>query len=200
MPNFPGPYELEFVINMGGVTPARVHALRINVAVVGTPVSGALLSSVTLQTAGGGTKTAQAAADQFWSFIRLKYAATVTCTEVRLWKYIPNTFAKDFISAGAVANNAGASGGVVNAQQETLSFRTANGSVLKIVILEGNLAGDTITTLTPVAAGNQAQRIAFYIMSADNVALGRDDGYPVAAMRQALGQNERIWRKIFRTT
>jgi hypothetical protein len=28
--------------------------------------------------------------------------------------------------------------------------------------------------------------------------LGRDDSYPVAAMRDSRGQNEKIWRKIYR--
>jgi hypothetical protein len=200
MPNFPGPYELEFEINMGAVVPARVHVIRANVAVVGSPSPGTLLSAITLQTAGGGTKTAQAAADQFWSFIRLNYAASVSVTEVRLWKYVSGTFAKDFISAGAVASPAGSSGATQTAQQDTLSFRSANGSVMKIVMLEAQLAGDTSVTLIPNAAGTPAQRIAAYILSADNVALARDDGFPVTALRRSLGQNERIWRKIYRAS
>lgn len=200
MPNFPGPYELEFDISMGAVTPARSHKLRINVACVGIPPVGALLSAVTLQAAGGGTKTAQAAADQFWSFIRLVYAPSVACSGVTLWKYIPNTFAKDFVSSGTVAAPTGAGLTTQIAMQRTLSFRTANGSVLKVVMLEGNVAADTKTVLVPNASGTNDQRIAAYILSADNVALGRDDSYPVAAMFAAYGQNERIWRKVYRGT
>lgn len=200
MPNFPGPYELEFTVSMGVVTPAREHKIRINVATVGTPAVGSLLSAVTIQKAGGGTATAQAVADQFWSFIRLAYPATVTCAGVTLWKYVSGTFAKSFVSSGTVASPAGATGSVGVAMQRTLSFRTANGSVLKLVILEGNVNADTKTVLVPNASGTTDQRIAAYMLSADNAALGRDDSYPVSAMFAAYGQNERIWRKIYRGT
>lgn len=200
MPNFPGPYEFEFSINMGVVTPAREHKLRVNVALVGTPAIGSLLSAITVQCAGGGTKTGQAAVDQFWSFIRLAYPSTVSCSGVVLWKYVPGTFAKDYVASGTVASPAGATGSVGIAMQRTLSFRTANGSVMKTVILEGNVNADTKTTLVPNSSGTTDQRIAAYILSADNWALGRDDSYPVSAMFAAYGQNERIWRKIYRGT
>lgn len=200
MPNFPGPYELEFEVNMGALIPARNHKIRINCAVIGSPAPGALLSAITVQKMGGGSANAQAVADQFWSFIRQCYAATVTCTSVTLWKYVSGTFAKDFVSAGAVALPAGAAGAVTLAHQVTLSFRSANGSVMKLVLLESNLTYETSTTLIPNAAGTQIPKLAAYILSADNVALARDDAYPVAALKNSGGQNEKIWRKIYRGT
>lgn len=199
MPNYPGPYEIEFEVNMGAVTPARTHVIRVNCAIVGTPAPGTLPSAITVQKAGGGTGTLQAVADQWWSFVRQFYLPSVTCTSFTLWKYISGTFSKDFISAGAVANPAGTGGGsTVIAGQVTLSFRTANGSVIKQVFIETGLAGDTRTTLVPNAAGNSVQKFAAYLLSADNVALGRDDSYPVAALRDSRGQNEKVWRSIYR--
>jgi hypothetical protein len=138
-------------------------------------------------------------ANQIWSFYRANYHTSISAIGYTLWKYVPGTLAKDYVSAGTVTTPLGTSGvAVIIAGQCTLTFRTANGGVLKCVFIEGSSGGDTRATLLPNAAGTATQRIAAYILSADNVALGRDDSYPVAAMRDSRGQNEKIWRKIYR--
>jgi hypothetical protein len=202
MPNFPGPYEIELILNFPSLAPIRNHAIRVNCAIVGTPPPGTLFSGITVQKAGGGTGTAQAVVDQLWSFVRLAYHTSVTLTGVTIWKYVIGTYGKDFVSAGIAAGTltgASATAPVV-AQQQTLSFRSANGSVMKMVLLEPSPTGDSTTTLIPNVSGAHHQRIAAYILSADNVALARDDAYPIAALRSSLGQNERIWRKVHRST
>lgn len=201
MPNYPGPYELEFEISMGVLIPARNHKIRVNVALVAPVATGTLLSAILVKKAGGGNASAQAVADQWWSYVRLMYAAGVSCTSVTLWKYVTNSFAKDFVSAGAVALPVGATGSAVAlAHQVTLSFRAANGGVIKLVLLETTTAYETSTTLVPLSTGTAQQKIAAYYLSADSIALARDDSYAVAALKNAGGQNERVWRKIYRGT
>jgi len=197
--NLPGPYEIEFAM-AGWTSPVRTHVFRMSVAIVGTPAAGALPSAITVQKTGGGTATLQAVADQAWNFLRLNWNNTITCTGFTLWKYVAGTYAKNFISAGAVANPAGTGTGLNAMHQTTLTFRSANGGVLKFVLLEGVNSGDNHSGLVPNAAGTAVQKWAAYVLSADNVALARDDSYPVAAMFDSRGQNERIWRKINRGT
>jgi hypothetical protein len=198
--NLPGPYEIEYTLG-GWTNPSREHVLRVSVAAVGSPSPGDLVTAIDIQKMGGATAKLNIVANQFWEFLRQCYTTGITCNGYQLWRYVPGTLAKDFISAGTVTNPAGSGGagtGVI-AHQLTLTFRSANGGVVKIVMLEGNNTGDTRGTLIPNAAGTNYQKVAAYVMSADNVVLARDDSYPVAALRYAVGQNERIWRKVYRS-
>jgi hypothetical protein len=197
MANFPGPYELEFVLSLA-TTPAREHVIRQNIALVGSPVAGTPFASITVQKQGGGTANLQTAADLLWSFHRLMHATIMTVVNVILWKYVTGTFAKDFVSSGTVATPSGVTGSAQEAQQHTLSFRTANGGIMKLVYLEGNVAGNSRLNLVPNTVGTNFQKVAAYVLSADNICLGRDDSYPVAALRESRGQNERVWRSIHR--
>jgi hypothetical protein len=153
-----------------------------------------------MQKMGGGTATLQAVADQYWSFVRLAYAASVVCSGFTLWYFPGVTEARNFISAGSVATPAGATGAVSAAAQTTLTYRSANSGIMKQVYLESNSAGDGRVALIPNAAGSAFQRMAAYIMSADNIAIADDDGFPVTPLRISQGQNEKIWRKLFRAS
>lgn len=196
--NLPGPYEVEYTMT-GWTAPAREHVFRVSCAVLGSPVAGTAATAIDVQKMGGGTAKLNIVANQLWEFLRLFYPVAVTCTGYQLWKYVPGTLAKDFISAATPTNVAGSAGGTITpAAQLTQTYRSANGGILKLVILESLLPGDARITLVPSAAGTASQKLAAYIMSADNIALARDDSYPVAPLRDARGQNERIWRLINR--
>lgn len=196
--NLPGPYEIEFDLQ-GWTSPARSHVLRFSVAAVGSPAPGSLPTVVDIQKMGGATAKLNVVANQIWGFLRTLYAGTISAVGYTLWRYVPGTLAKDFISAGSLTNPTGtAVGSPTVAHQTTLTFRSANGGILKIVLIETNLAGDTRTTLIPNPAGTLIPLFASYVMSADNVILARDDAYPVAPLRDSRGQNERIWREVFR--
>lgn len=195
--NLPGPYEIEFTIT-GNVNPARDHLFRGSCAVVGSPAAGSLPTAVTMQKQGGGTATLAVCANQIWEFIRLFYGNTISCSGYQLWKYVTGTLAKDFVSAGAVTNPAATGAGGTAAQQITQTYRSANGGIMKLVLLETNQTGNTRVTLIPNGAGTPSQRLAAYVMSADNIFLARDDAYIVAALRDSRGENESLWREIFR--
>ena len=196
--NLPGPYEIEFVLS-GWTAPIREHVMRFSVVAIGSPVAGTLPTAIDIQKMGGGTAKLDVVANQIWSFFRIVYNTTINVVGYTLWRYVPGTLAKDYIAAGTVTTPAGTSAtGAIAAQQVTLTYRSANGGVLKQVMLEPSLAGDARVVLVPNAAGTGIQRIAAYTLSADNVIIARDDSYPVAAMRSSPGQNEKIWRKIYR--
>lgn len=197
--NLPGPYEIEFQLS-GWTSPSREHVLRFSVAVVGTPPAGELPSNIDIQKMGGATAKLDVVANQIWSFYRQVYHTSITVVGYTLWKYVSGTLAKDFVAAGTVTTPAGTSATApIVAQQVTLTYRSANGGILKNVLIEPSLSGDARVTLVPNSAGSGIQRIAAYVLSADNVLLARDDSYPVAALRSSPGQNERVWRKIFRS-
>jgi len=195
--NLPGPYEIEFTI-VNFSAPAREHLFRVSVAALASPPAGTLPTAIDIQKTGGSTAKLNVVANQIWEFLRLIYPSGISCSGYQLWKYVTGTLGKDFVAAGALTNPAGSGGAIIASHQCTLTFRSANGGIMKMVFLESSLAGDTRSTLTPNAAGTPTQKIAAYVLSADNVALARDDAYPIAALRDSRGQNERIWREINR--
>jgi len=199
MANFPGPYEIEFTI-VGFTSPVREHKVRMNVAAVGTPAPGTLPTAITIQKAGGGTATLAAVADQAWSFLRQFWPSSISSIGYTFWRYVSGTHAKDFIATGTLTNPAGTGGGVNAKHQLTLTFRSANGGIMKTVLLETATVGDTQTALVPNGAGSPQQKWAAYVLSVDNVALAADDGYPILALRDSRGENERLFRKLFRGT
>jgi len=198
MANFPGPYEIEFNLS-GWTSPARTHVHRINCIALSNPPAGTLVTAIDMQKQGGATAKLNVVANQYWEFIRLIYPNTITCVGYTLWKYVTGTYAKDFIAAGTVTNAAGSNvSAIVTAWEVVLSFRSANGGIMKLQYMESSLSGDARATLIPSSVGQPAQRLAAYIMSADNVAIARDDSFMVAALRDSRGQNEAIWRSIYR--
>lgn len=199
MPNYPGPYEIEFTID-GFTNPVRSHKIRMNVAAVGTPAPGTLPTAITIQKAGGGTATLDAVANQAWSFLRQFWPNTILATGYTFWRYVTGTHAKDFIATGTVTTPTGTGAGLTAKHQVTLTFRSANGGIMKSVFLETTLTGDTQVALVPNGAGNAAQKWAAYVLSADGVSLAADDAYPILALRDSRGENERLFRKIFRGT
>jgi len=197
MPNLPGPYEVEFTIT-GFTSPVREHKIRLSCAVLGNPAPGTLPTAITVQKAGGATASLDVVVNQAWSFLRQFWPNVINCSGYQLWKYVTGTYGKNFIAAGAVTTPIGTGATSTVAHQTTLTFRSANGGIMKSVFLETTNTGSTQVALVPNGAGNINQKWAAYVLSVDNFWLAADDAYPVVALRQSLGENERIWRKVFR--
>jgi hypothetical protein len=192
-----GQYQIEYRLE-GFVNPTRSHVVRAWVSASGSPVVGALPADVQIQKRGGTTASLQSVADQFWSFLRLSYGVTITAANFSLWRFATEN-ARDFISGGSVANPAGTGASPVIAGQCTLTFRHALGGIGKIVLLESGNGGDSRSSLIANAAGSATQRLAAYLMSADSPMVALDNSFPVTPLRDSRGQNEAIWRLVYRS-
>lgn len=199
MPNLIGPNQIEFLIRTN-TTPIREHVIRFNTVVQGTPANGLPMSAYSLLRKGGGTASADVAINLLWSFLRQFYNTGVTCFGVNLWSVAAGTSERNFMSAMSPTNPNGANAATTIAfYQETLTFRTANGGIQRLVVLEGAVdGGNARSTLLSNAAGTVPQKMASYMMSADNVTIAADDSFVIAPLRDAYGQNEHIWRKANR--
>jgi len=193
-----GQYLLEYSLS-GFVTPTRSHVVRLWVMPTGSPAIGTPATSVTIQKLGGATANLQVVADQAWSYLRLQWPASIQATGFSLWKYVTEN-SKDYISGGSLAAPAGTGGGVTLAGQCTLTFRHALGGIGKIVLIESANAGDTQLASLANAAGTAAQKLTAYLMSSDSPMVALDNSFPITPLRDSRGQNEAIWRKIYRST
>lgn len=194
--NYPGPYEIEYNVLVSSIP----HLIRVNCVATPAPTPGSALNTITLQTRSGTPANAQTCVDGLWNLIRAAYNTGVTCQGVTLWRYpVAGSFVKTFVSAGAVTTPAGAAPGATTlAHQATLSFRTANGGIMKLTLLETAFTALTRQVLVANAAGATEQKIAAYLISGSGWAIARDDSFPITPLYGVFGQNEAIFKARYR--
>lgn len=193
-----GQHVLEFTLT-GWTNPTRTHVVRMWVSPTGVPAIGTPASAVTIQKLGGATAALDVVANQAWSYFRLQWQSIISATGYSLWRYVTEN-SRDYVTGGSLTTPTGTGAGTTVAAQATLTFRHALGAVSKIVLLEGTNAGDTQTALIANAAGTPTQRLAAYLMSADSPMVSLDNSFPVTPLRDSRGQNEAIWRKVYRNS
>jgi|SRR5215211_4053687 len=191
-----GQYQIEYSLE-GFTAPARSHVVRMWVSAQGNPPVGTPATSIDILKLGGATAKLDVVANQAWGFFRLQWAASISATSYSLWKYVTEN-SRDYISGGSLTTPAGTAGGITIAHQVTLTFRHAAGGIGKLVLLETVATGDTRLALVPNAAGTPTARLAAYCMSADSPMVALDNAFPVSPLRDSRGQNEAVWRKVYR--
>ena len=194
--NYPGPYEVVYKILVSGLE----HEARYNCVATPAPTAGTAFASINLQTRSGTPANAQTCVEGLWNQMRPHFHTSVTCSAIELWHYpVAGSFARDFISATTPSLPAGlSSGAVILANQDTLSFRSANGGIMKVEMMESSFQTHAVTTLVPNSSGNTIQKIAAYVLSSAGWLLARDDGFPFSAYRHTSGQNEALYRRRYR--
>ena len=194
MANLPGPYSVEYKYQ----ALLREHSLELNCIAVGNPPPGTPIASISLATKSGGSILLQTAIQEFWNFYRQGHGNTTSLLEATLWKW-PGTGAKKiFVASTTVTNPLGGGGTASAARQAVVSMRTAGGSRFYVNWLEGVSVLDTQIPLVPSGVGVYYQQVAAYLLSANGWVIGRDDSFPVNALRVSFGQNEAVWRRINR--
>jgi hypothetical protein len=191
-----GQYRLEFAVE-GFASPTRSHVMGIWVAPTTNPPTGSPPTDIDIQLKGGGTKNLQEVADQFLSFVRQQYSTAITLGSFTLWRQATE-FSRDFVSAGVATTTVAGLGAITVAHQQTMTFRHANGGIGKLVLLESNATGSTRSALSVNASGSPRERLAAYLLSADSPMIALDNSFAVAPLRLSLGENEAIWRKVYR--
>jgi hypothetical protein len=153
------------------------------------------MASITLSTKSGGTIAASTGADQFWSFLRGLFNTTTSVISTTLWKYVPGTYEKDFISAHTVLNPTGSSATATNLSHQSIySFRSGAGGIMYVNTLEDISTNLQRAPLVPLSNGTASQQMANYVIGANAWMIARDNGFAIAALNQTGGQNEAIFK------
>lgn len=194
MPNFPGPFAVEYKYQ----ALLREHSAEFNCVAIGNPPPGTPVASITLATKSGGSVPLQTGVQNFWNFYRGGHATATTLLEWILWRYTDGSYEKTFIASGTVTNPTGANGTGGAARQEIVTMRSAGGGIMRIEWMENPSTGDTQFALIPSGSGAYYQQVAAYLLSSEGWAIARDNGFPIAGLRVSRGQNEALWRKINR--
>lgn len=196
--NFDGVYEVTIVYDtVPSGFPLLEHTLTFDVDVAAAPEVGEPFLDITITTRGAGTVSLQDAVDDFVAGMVGLYPTTATIIRAELNRIPEGTFAKTFISSYGI-DAAGTNGtGSQVAKQATYTFRSLNGGSGRIQFMESSITSDTKTSYPYGSAPLNA--IPDLITSSANFVIARDNSFMFANLHLSSGQNERLFRKRFRT-
>lgn len=190
--NFPGPYELRIVYT----NPPLPHVQRLNVALTTDPSPGTPFNLIEAVPRIGSSVALDTKVDEWVDILRDQLHTSNTVNYVELWKYEPLTYNAQFISSYNV-NLAGlAAPSPVPAGQMIFTFRTVEGGILKINLMEG-LRAPGLEVLYPSLATTE-QALVDYVLSPGNIFLARDTSQPFAFHKLLPGTNEALFKRRYR--
>lgn len=191
----PGP----FLLDIPYVQTSEVHHFTVNCDVIGDADIGISPTVVTLRSKGSGPLILSGAVDALWTVIRPLMPATTIATQYVLWKYNGTNLDKTFISGGTLtAPNGSSIGAVKLASQLIMTYRTGAGNIGKLNV---NDTPFDLNIHAPLGSGGIGETAAVktYLLSAGCIVAGRDRAFPVAALNESAGQNEKLWKRRYRS-
>lgn len=190
-----GPYTLEFptIFNELG------HVIELNCDAVGTPTTGDDPTTVFLRTRDNVGATLDDSANAIWDLLRAFFNATTLCSTYNLWKRNPDNNDRLFISGGVLANPNGSSATAnVPANQCVMTWRSGNGNIMKISLVENIITSNSRVPLASSTAP-MVTALSAFVLSDANVIMARDRSFPVASMNVSFSQNEKVFNRRFRS-
>ncbi len=190
--NFPGPYEIEMFYTVGGLQ----HTQRLNCFVDGSPPPGTPIVNISLNQRDFTLINVDTAVLAWVALIENLFNDTVTFDNYNVWQYTPLTYIKTFIAA----NTIGLPGTHVNpsnlAHQMTMTHRTIEGGILRIVLLES--ISQENTRVPYASAPADVQAVMDYVTRPNSWILARDTSYAIANLNYSTGENEAIFKERYR--
>lgn len=192
--NFPGPYEVRMFYQVDGLA----HTARYNCFASGSPVPGTDPATIDLVQQDAGLVNVMTALSDWVALLRPVYETSSSFDRAELWQYDVGTTNGTFIAAW----NIGLAGTTVQppiyAGQVTMTFRTLEGNIMKVVLLESTAASKA---KVPYAVDTIAEwkAIADYVVDPSGWQLGRDTSFPIAYIQRSGGENEALFRRRYRS-
>ena len=200
--NYPGPYELRigYLPTIGGAQNIE-HTQRLNVNLEGTPAQGSAFTAMNFQDKNGATGVALSVlVEAYLAKFNALLRNDCDITFVDLWKYpTPQSFDAVFWSTYIPTANVGTSAGTAQAAgQDIFTFRSQEGGILKLNVMEGIHAAGSPIAYAGLDAFSSA--LVDFVLDGDGATfsapfLARDTSYPFSFIKEYPGQNEKLWKK-----
>lgn len=192
--NFPGPWTFKLFYETG-----LSHVLQLNTEVIGDPIPGTPFDEIEIRDQMVAGPMADEVIDDLVALLRPLYSTTSNFIRCELWKNIPESFEMDFWSVYDISLAGTGVGSFVAAGQTIFTFRTYEGGVMKVNLMESLITPGVSqrgASLTPTAA------TAFknHFISGANRYLARDTSWPFAFMGMHPGQSEVLFKKRYRAS
>lgn len=191
--NFPGPYGLRIFYTVDG----RDHKQELNIDLTTNPAPGVDFADVDVVTIGAQEPTLEAYTDA-WAALLLPFMddTLASFTHAELWEYEAGTFNANYVGTYDLSLAGTNTGTVSPASEGIYTFRTVEGSTMKIVLEDTNTAPGVSQTYA--AMGSSSKALVDFVLGDGGGFLGRDTSFPVAFFKYHPGQNERNWKAIYR--
>ena len=193
--NFPGPYEVRINYQVG----IYAHTARLNFQADADYSTGAGYLNINALNRLGGVESLSDKVTAYCNAIApFLSAANSEITDVEVWKITPGSFQGVQI-ASSTLNIAGTSAAAtIFASQLILSLRTQEGGILK-----ANVMNNTTAAALPILPSNFSANVNAWVDQFElpsSIWLGRDTSYCTGALRLLPGQNEALFKRIYRST
>jgi len=200
--NYPGPFEIRTLYtSLPAAAPILQHTQKLNIDLVGDPAQGQTFDNYNVVDKDGDTAVQlDTFVEAYLVLFNKLFAATMTIDAVELWKYpVFQSFDAVFWSSYDPVAAAGTGAGVnVPAGQDIYTFRTQEGGVLKLNLMEG-IAQAGVPKAYSVLSADQKAVVDFFLdgngATFSAVLLGRDTSYPFSFIKNYPGQNEGTWKQ-----
>jgi hypothetical protein len=204
--NFPGPYELRLfysvTLTVGG---SVTHEQRFNVDCNPVPTPGDPFGNIQVLNINGSVDFLDNVVTRWVAVLEdVLNSGSSTIDYVELWKYTPGTFLSSFVSVYPIGVAGTSSSATQVAGQSIFVFRTQEGGIMKMNVLEGITASVGVGESYPtMSTANKA--LSDTITDPDYPAtaqgayfLARDTSYPFTLKQRFPGQNEAIYKRRYR--
>jgi len=200
MPNFDGLWELRifYTTTPTGFTPLE-HRHTIDVAV--QPDDGVSpgdpFSAFYVDARSGATFSLGDWTDDYVTGLKPFFHTSVDFSRAELWKIPEGTFDATFWSTYDLSTNGTSATASAPANQVTMTFRSATGGGARIQLMETSLNGDSKVSFP--SSNTPANTLSSFAIDPDSPIKARDNGYLIGRINLAIGENEKLWRKRFRS-
>lgn len=197
--NFPGPYQLRVFYNCApSGSPNLTHVMALNLAVSGTPEIGTPFADIDIIRRIGGVVDLATVTSELHGVLRpILSLADTLITHAELWKYAEGTHDASYV-ATYVIDLSGLNVNVAKpAGQMIWSWRTGEGGIMKIYVMEATNQESTQQSYGNLDADEQAF-VDWFHEDATSYALARDTSPPLVFLRMSPGQHETIFQKRYR--
>ena len=195
-PNPPGPYILDIPYQCSGF----FHHFTCNLKLVGDPAPGTAPADINVETRGATDSALDNAVNDLWTLVRQLGPSTNVATNWTVWKVNNTTTEKLYISSGDLSPaNFAAPAAPTLASYVICSWRSVNGGTIKLEVMEPHWArNDKVPLLSTGVAAFGA--LNTFILSDDNFVLARDRSWPAAPINASFGQNEKLFKRRYRSS
>jgi hypothetical protein len=197
--NYPGPYEVRYIYQCTATPGGELeHQTRLSLALEADPDVGTLFADIDVTPRVAAPVDLQTVCNAFVQLVIDVYETGNSMWDrVELWKYTPDTFLATYISQLGLAEDGDAVGSVVPAAQSIFTYRTEEGGIMKVTLMEPShtpMVKQVYGDLNPP----EDAIVDWFLDDAASFHLARDTSYPTAFLGWFPGQNEHVFKKRFR--
>lgn len=194
--NFPGPYQIRYYYT---VTPtahvALQHVLQWNCDITGTIPVGTNFNIIPcVRRQGADTMLDDVITSLNAVFRPMFNSVTTAISHAELWKFDAGTFDGSFVSTEDISLAATGAGTDVVWSEQIYTYRSQEGGVMKVHLMEGDNAPGGPLDYADMNAATQAFT-DWWTDDATSYSLARDTSYPMAFMRMFPGQSEALFKR-----